>query len=409
MEKYKYLIIGGGMAGTTAAETIRENDKEGSVAIISQEKYPLYSKVVLPMYLGGSVPEEKVFLRSEISFKEKNISLLLRANVVKIDPDDKKVFLENGDELSFEKLLIASGGSSRKMEVEAADRSNIFYFQSFDEARRLKEKMLISKGAVIVGGGFNALEIAEAFSKNSIKTSILLRGENLLGGSFDKESNEIIRKNIKEKGISLFSNEQIKKIDKEMKNDVLVSQKDNRYPFDILVMSIGVKRNLDFLIDSGIKTESGVVTDEFLKTNKEDIFAAGDISEFYDIILDKRMLLRNWTSAFLQGKTAGLNMVGKKEAFRHVSGYNVVNFGINISFLGDVSKDENTVLVSRGDTEKKERTQLFLRNNILVGATQINMNKEKGVLAKLIEQKIDLTEFLDKLGDDDFEIKSIIN
>ena len=323
--------------------------------------------------------------------------------------ENKKVFLDEGGEISFEKLLIASGGRSRKMEIEAVDNSDIFYFQNFDDAKRLKEKMPSSKEAVIVGGGFNALEISEAFYKNNIKTSILLRGENLLGGSFDKESNEIIRKNLEEREISLFFNEEIKNINKEDGNNILVSKTDSEYMFDMLVIGIGVVRSIDFLIDSGLLVGGGILVNEFLETSDENIFAAGDVAEFYDIILGKRILLRNWTSAFLQGKAAGLNMVGKRTAFEHVSGYNVVNFGINISFLGDVSKGDDVLVIARGDGSKKERTQLFIRNNILVGATQINMNKEKGVLAKLIEKRVDISGYLDKLSDKNFDLNNIIN
>ena len=110
----------------------------------------------------------------------------------------------------------------------------------------------------------------------------------------------------------------------------------------------------------------------------------------------------------MQGKIAGLNMMGEKRICRHVSGYNIINFGIDISFIGDVKKDVNIKIIKRGNLENKEYTQLFLKDNFLVGATQINMNKEKGTLVKLIDNKVDLSGYIDKLGDLEFDLKDII-
>ncbi len=408
MNNYKYLIIGSGIAGTTAAETIRENDKEGSIAILSREKYPLYSKVVLPDFVGGKTSEKKVFLRTESSYKEKNIDFIFGVEVSALDAKNKKVILKNKKEFLYKKLLIASGGSSKKIEMGAVDKSDIFYFQNFDDAKNIRKKMLDSKKALIVGGGCNALEVAEAFYKNNVKTSILLRGESLLGGSFNKESNELIRKNLEEKEISLFFNEEIKKVNKEMGKKILISKANNEYDFDILVIGVGVKRNIGF-IRSELQVSEGVVVNEFLEASEADVFAAGDAAEFYDVILSKRIILRNWTSAFLQGKIAALNMLGKKTVFKHISGYNVINFGINICFLGDVEKDKNTVLISRGDIFKKERMQLFLRGGCLVGATHINMNREMGALVRLIENKVNLSSYLDELKDSNFNLNKLLN
>lgn len=409
MKDYKYLIIGSGIAGTTAAETIRKNDKKGSIAIFSRENYPLYSKVVLPDFVGGKTLEEEVFLRTENSYKEKKIDLVFGVEVSGLDIKNKKVILKNKQEFLYEKLLIASGGSSKKIKVETENESGIFYFQNFDDAKNIRKKMLDSKKALIVGGGFNALEVVEAFYRNNIKTSILLRGENLLGNSFDKETNELIRKNLEEREISLFFNEEIKEVNGETGKKMLISKTNKKYDFDILVVGIGIKRNVDFIVNSGLKIKEGVIVNEFLETSEADIFAAGDVAEFYDVILNKRMLLRNWTSAFLQGKTAALNMLGEKTVFKHISGFNVINFGINISFLGDVKKDANTILISRGDISKKERMSLFLRNNRLVGATHINMNREMGSLVKLIENKVDLSGYLDKLKDSNFNLNKLFN
>ncbi len=409
MDKYKYLIIGGGIAGTTAAETIRGKDIEGSIAILGNEKYPLYSRVLLPNYLEGTAKKEDVFLRKEKNYKEKNINVFFGNNAVSVNTKEKRIIFDDKKEIFYEKLLIATGAKPKKIDISDFEGPDVFYFQNIDDAEKLKEKIPEVKKIILVGGSFNAIELAEAFLKNGIEVSLLIRGCSFLGGAFDDASNKIIEENLKEAGVSLFFNEEIEKIKRDDVLKNVITKKGNVYSFDLLVFAIGIERNTKFLENSLIKTREGVVVNEYLEANVPDVFAAGDVAEFYDVVLEKYYLFRNWAAAFLQGKIAGLNMVGEKTLCRHVSGYNVVNFGLNISFIGDVKKDKNTKVVKRGNLENKEYEQLFLRNNILVGATQINMNKEKGIITMLIDRRMDLSSYLDKLNDVNFNLKDIIN
>ncbi len=404
MKKYKYIIIGSGIAGTTAAETIREKDKKGSLAILGNEKYPLYSRVLLPNYIKDIVPREKVFLRDENFYRQKNIDTFFGCEVKSIDTKNKIVFSENEYEFSYEKLLIASGGRVNKMQIEGIDDEDLCYFQTIDDADKIKEKMKNSKKALVLGSSFIALELAQAFSKNKMKVGMFIRGDRFWKNIFDQESSNILVDNLKKHDISLFFKEEIKKV----KDKKAISKNGAEFEFDILGVGVGIKRNLEFAEKSGIKIKNGILADQYLKTNIDDIYSAGDVVEFYDVITEKYQMFGNWPAAFLQGKIAGLNMVGEKTVCRHVSGYNIISFGVNVSFLGDVTKDENTVVVKRGDPSTQEYSQLFLRDGKLVGATQINMNKEKGFLTMLIDKKIDLSGKIDKLKDSNFELKKLI-
>ncbi len=405
MKRYKYIIIGGGIAGTTAAETIREKDKEGSLAVLGDEKHPLYSRVLLPNYIKDIVPREKVFLRDENFYKQKNIDTFFGVEVKNIDSENKVIFFENGEELGYQKLLIASGGRVNKMQIDGIDDDDLCYFQTIDDADKIKEKMKSSKKALVLGSSFIALELAQAFLKKGMDVGMFVRGEKFWKNTFDENSSKILENNLKEHGVSLFFSEEIDKV----KNKKAISKKGVEFEFDILGVGVGIKRNLEFVKNAGIKTKNGILADKYLKTSAENIYCAGDVVEFYDVITEKYQMFGNWPAAFLQGKIAGLNMTGENMECRHVSGYNIISFGVNISFLGDVVKDENTVVLKRGDPSSQEYSQLFLRGGKLVGATQINMNKEKGVLTMLIDKKIDLSDKIDKLKDKSFDMKDIIN
>lgn len=395
MIKYDYLIIGGGIAGTIAAEVIKEKDSSGSLTIVDSDPYPLYSKVLLSSYLRNKIGFEKLFLRKESDYKDKKIDTFFREEVVKVDAQNKKVFLKSGSEIFYNKLLLASGGTPKKtINLEGVDNSKILYFRTLDDAKKIKEKMKDAKKVIVIGGSFISLELAELFFASGIDVSVVLRGDRFFRGVLDKESSEIIRKNLEEKGISVLSNTEIGKIDIEN--------------VDIIAAGVGLEKNIDFLTGSGIKTEKGILANEYLETNISDIWTAGDVAEYFDINIGKHRLEGNWLAAFLQGKVAGSNMTGGKDIFKYLSGYNLVNLGLNISFIGDTMIDTGTEVVIRGDLGKNERAQLFLRNGILIGATQINASKEKGILAMLIDKKVDLSSYLKNLEDPNFDLKKIL-
>jgi len=411
MNKYKYVIIGGGIAGTTAAENIREKDSGGTIAIIGDEKYPLYSRVLLPNVLKNRIDAEKVFLRSEEDYLSKKIDTFFETEVEKVDFDEKVLVFKNGDNISYEKLLITSGGRVRRFDIAGVDPSEVLHFQSFDDTKVLKEKILQSKKAVIIGNSFISLELAEAFHLNNIEVSMLIRGNSFWKGIMDDVSSEMIRKNIEEKGISLFFDEEAERAEVGEEKKILISKTNKEYEFDILGVGVGIERNIEFLENSGIEIKKGIVANEYLETNIEDVFTAGDVAEFYDVITDKYQMYGNWPAAFLQGKIAGLNMTGEKTVCRHISGYNIVSFGLNVSFVGDVMSgaDKDTIVIKRGNIENNEYSQLFIKNNKLVGATQLNMNKEKGFIVMLIDKEVDLSKNIEDLKDSSFDLKSLIS
>jgi len=409
MKKYDYLIIGGGIAGTTAAETIREKDPNSSIAIFGDEPYPLYSRVLLPNYLKNKIELEKVFLRTKEDYDKKKIDTFFGEVVSKIDFEKKEIFANESHEVGYSKLLIASGGKVKDISFDGIPSEDIFYFQTFDDTKKIKERMKTAKNVVIAGGSFIALELLESFFINNINVTLLVRGQGFWNETFDKESNGILLSNFKEKGVNVVFEEEISNGKEKDSKKYIVTKKGTEYEYDTLCLGVGIERNMDFISASGIKMNAGVITDEHLRTNIENVYSAGDVAEFYDIFTEKHHIAGNWALAFLQGKVAGLNMTGGDEILKTASGYNIVNFGINISFIGDVSKDETIEVLKRGDSSKKEHSQLFLKNNLLVGATQINMNKDKGVLAMLMDKKIDLKDYKDKISDINFDLKSILN
>lgn len=405
MKQYDYLIIGCGIAGVTAAETIREREARAAVAIMSDEPHVLYSRVLLPAYLKGHVPREKLFLRTLDHFTAKRIDLYLHEEVVAIDVARREVTLGNGISFGYGKLLITTGGRVRRWGTDQ-DQKFIYRFQTLDDADRLSMALATIKQPVVIGSSFISLELLEIFVIRNIPPVALVRGDQFLGAMLDKEGALLLTKNFERHGITCYFDDEVATITQE-KDAVTVHTKQSRIiASDALAVGVGIERNTALVHGSGFnRGEQGILVNEFLETNQEGVYAAGDVAEFYDLIMGAHRMVGNWTHAVLQGKRAGLNMTGEREPFRHVTGYSIKNLGFHITALGDCTDERDTVV--RIDPHAHRYERFFLRNGVLVGAVLINCFPDKPRLASLIEKKTALDEYRTKLSNFTFDITTI--
>jgi NAD(P)H-nitrite reductase large subunit len=290
-------------------------------------------------------------------------------------------------------LVIASGGRVREWAVKGAGKKNIFYFQTIDDADAIKKALGGIKKAVVVGGGFIAFELTEIFIEAKIPTTILCRSGSFFGKSLDREGNEIIRKRLLELGVNVIFGEAESVLGSEYVEGIHLKNGEKIF-CDAIGLGIGLERNIEFLDGSGIETGKGIMTNEFLETRAPDIFAIGDIAEYLDVIMGKRIIAGNWTSAFLQGRNAGFAATGEKKVFSAVPSYSISVFGLNIDSIGDIGEPE---AITHFDKVKNKYARFFISKGILVGAVIINNPQLKQKIFKLITEKSDFRSFEDKI------------
>ncbi len=201
---YNYLIIGGGIAGVTAAETVRAGEPDATIAIISQEPHILYSRVLLPNYIKGKIRRDQVFLRSVDDFEKRNINLLLGKEAIFLNTEKKEVKTKSGELYSFDKLLIASGGSPRAMSIPGENLEGVFRLNAIDDADGLVKFLPEAQKAIVIGGGFISLEFLEIMHVYKVPTTLVLRDSRFFNGVLDQNGGELMNKNFERFGIDLI-------------------------------------------------------------------------------------------------------------------------------------------------------------------------------------------------------------
>ncbi|MCX6714252.1 MAG: FAD-dependent oxidoreductase [Candidatus Uhrbacteria bacterium] len=386
-----YVIIGGGIAGTTCAEELRKLDSASKITLISEEFHALYSRVLLPHYIKGKIPRERVFLKKESWYAEQQIEWLAGEIIERVDAKNKHIEFVGGGELSYDKLLIASGSEVKLMDQ---DLPGVSYLRTLDDADQLVELMRAlpkDAHACIYGGGFIACEYLNIFHEANIPITLAYRGAHMWSRGISEEAGMLIKNQLVQNGITVIENaKEIECIGEKTIESIFINGQ--TYPCSLLGVGVGVAPHFSLLQESGIQMHEGILTNAFLETNVKDVYAAGDVAEFFDERFERTFITGNWMNAQMQGRVAARNMTGSHAAFDLVSSYAMNIVGIEIIFIGDTSRthaDETRLI---GTVEAGGVTELFVRKNKLVGAILTGRNMDRAILTKLIQEKADLTD-----------------
>lgn len=419
--KYDYLIVGGGVAGVTAAETIRENDPAGSIAIVSDEPYILYSRVMLskPNFFLGKIPFNQVWLKGKEWYGEKKIDFLGGKTANKIDLANKVLSLTDGAALNYEKLLLAPGVCTRKTTVTGADKKGVHYLRTLDDGKGIMENLKTAKQAVTVGGGFISFEMTDLLHLAGLETTLLLRENYFWEPILDETSGLMIESAMTKAGIKILKQTEIVEIGGGENVESVTLKSGEKIACQLVIFGIGVENPIGWIKESGVGTNRGILANEYLETSAPNVWTAGDIAEYKDLILGEIVQLGNWVNAHKQGEIAGLNMVASfdklrinKQPFKFVSFYTTSGFDLSIAFVGDPSLALGTsprAVIKRGSPEINSYARIIVENNELIGATLINRTAEMGLIAKLIEQNVDVSAHLSELSDVNFDLKGLVS
>jgi len=306
-----FVIIGNGIAALSAAESIRKNDKESKITMITREPYNTYFRMKLSHLLGHEYELEKLYVRPESWYKSNNIDTMLKCSVVSLDTDKKIIHLDSSDKITYDKLIIATGSYSFIPPVKGRDKNGVYAIRSLDDVNNLNKYIKDKKRGIVVGGGLLGLEAAWSLKQAGYDINVIEFFPRLLPKQSDEEGSKIIENIVENSGIKLMLGTEVEEITGDAVDGVIL--KDGRKVHaDFVIFSAGIRPNVDVVKDSDIKINKGILVDEFMRTNADDVFAAGDVAEY------KGKIYGLWTVAMAQGRNAGLNAVGMKTPYKEV-------------------------------------------------------------------------------------------
>jgi len=409
MHNVDYLIIGGGIAGTTAAEKIREQDSASTIHIVTAEHHQFYSRMMLskPSFYLEKTPTEAVYVRPPEWFTEHHIDTTIGHGAASLDIVQKVVTLENGEQLQYKKLLLALGTGVRKWAVPGADKQNVLHLRTLDDAEQVTKAIKTTKHATIIGGGFIAFEMCNLFHAAGIPTSLILREKYFWEPLLDEISGKIIETALEKNGVRIMHETMVEEVLGDEAVSAVRLNSGQQMDTDLIIVGIGTECPLEWVSKAGVATHCGILADEYLATSAPDVWTAGDVAEYKDLILDENIQFGNWMNAHKQGEAAAINMLGQHQPFHDVSHYTAEAMGVSIAFAGDVRMMEGRKIVERGSPELGY-TRMILRDGLVEGATMVNRPQDLAPLMKIIEQRKSVETSLKQLSDPMFDLQGLL-
>jgi NAD(P)H-nitrite reductase large subunit len=403
----KYVIIGGGVAGLGAIEGIREVDADGEITLITKEAFPPYSRPGISYWLSGKLTDETMPLRNDSFYKNFKVNVMTDSEVVSINHEGGSIAIKDKGEIKFDRLLIATGGSPILPPLEGADKAElVFSFTTYHDAIEINKNKDKIKKAVVVGGGLIGLKAAEALNDIGIEVTVLELMDRILSLAFDRTAGNIVSEKLSDAGINIITGDTAERVVTDggkIKEIILKSGKS--IEADALIFAIGVRPDVGLAKSAGVEVGRGILVDDKLMTNLDNIYAAGDVSETYDIVHKERRVTPILPNAYHQGKQGGRNMAGANEVYEGGLSMNAIGFyGLDTISIGlvDPPEDAGYETLIYLDEKSGNYRKLVTKDNKLFGVVLVGEVNRAGIFAGLIRDGIDIAGLEEKMLDPEF-------
>jgi nitrite reductase (NADH) large subunit len=379
-----YLIIGNGVAGTTAAETIRRQDPHGSISILSEEDIPFYYRIRLNEFIAGEIGEEKLIARKAAWYEEQQITLRLNTRATGLDAARKRVLTGTGEDFAFDRLLLATGSHSFLPPIDGVDRQGVFTLRHIKDARAILAQAEKCEEAILIGGGLLGLEAGNALRRLGKKITVVEFFPRLLPRQLDSRGAALLQKIMEGMGFSFRLAAVTKTITGSSgRADGIVLEDGETMTGQMIIVSAGVRPNLEPAKAGGLACDKGIIVNDRLETSAEAIYAAGDAAEHRGVVSGI------WPAAMQQGKVAGANMAGGEADYHGTTPSNILKVaGIEVAAAGNIDAEgrhESQVAASKTFYKK-----LVIENNRIIGCVMVGDTTNFNTITRGITEKRDI-------------------
>ncbi|MDT8070537.1 MAG: FAD-dependent oxidoreductase [Terriglobia bacterium] len=386
MSTSRFLILGGGMvAGYAAKQMVELGLKSGELTIVSSDAVVPYERPPLSKsFLAGKDTEDAIKISPEDFYRQHGIDVQLRTEVSSLDVKGKRLVLKSGEQLSFDKLVIATGARPRRLNVPGAQLKNLFYLRSMDDSKAIRGQSENSKRALVIGGGFIGMEVAAVLTQRGVAVTMVLGDDRIWKRLFTPEMSKFFEDYYTAKGVRIVRSTTVTELHGTWSVAAAALGTGDSVECDMVVAGVGVEPVTDLFANSGISIDNGIVVNEYLETSAPDILAAGDVANYQDVLFGKRRRVEHWDNAVSQGQHCARTLMGERAPFRHVPYFFSDVFDLSYEYWGDTSGADQ--VVHRGDVTSKSFSTWWLRGDRLVAAFLMSRpDEEREAATKWIE------------------------
>jgi NAD(P)H-nitrite reductase large subunit len=403
-----HVIVGDGIAGSSAAETIRETDPDASITVITDEGEALYNRILIKEFAKGKLPEAPISIHEPDWYEERDIDLELNTHVEHVDAEGHEIVTHDGESYEYDKLLVATGGTPQTLPVENADADGIHHFWTFEDARAIREHAEESETGLVVGAGLLGIDLAAVCAAQGLDAHYLMRGNRWWRYALSLTGGEIVHDALEENGVKPVFESGVDHftVDDEGQFTGAVDPNGEAFEAEWCGVAIGLDFNTEWLHGTGIEIDDGILTDEYMRTNVEDIYAAGDITRYHDTILGKKGQNGSWGSAKEQGAVAGKNMAADEpaEEFRWVSSYSITHFDFPFLSFGHPTRGDDEA--ERKYSENEWR-RLAFEDGQLVGGVLIGDLSQQSTFKQIIREERQVADQKELLLEESVDIDKL--
>jgi 3-phenylpropionate/trans-cinnamate dioxygenase ferredoxin reductase subunit len=398
------VIVGANLTGGAAATTLRSEGFDGRVVLIGDEPHPPYERPPLSKeYLRGERPAETALLRPEAWYEEHEVELRLGVRAERIDPVAGVVRLEDGGEVPYGRVLVATGGLNRRLSVPGSDLAGIHYLRTIEEADRIREEARPGRRAVVVGAGFIGCEVAASLRQLGVEVEIVEIFDTALQRALGPEVGRVFEGIHRDRGVVFHFGQNVERFLGSQHVEGAVTDRGRSIACDFVVVGVGIEPNVDVVEGSGVTTADGIVVDELCRTSVEGIYAAGDVADHWHPLFGRRMRVEHWDNALKQGAAAARSMIGNEDPFDDPHWFWSDQYDHNLQSIGLLSEWDE--LVIRGSLEERNFVAFSLKDGLLQGAVGLDRGKDVRRCRALIAARRPLDPVV--LKDEDVDLKRL--
>jgi 3-phenylpropionate/trans-cinnamate dioxygenase ferredoxin reductase component len=412
MAKQRIVIIGASLAGARAAAVLREEGFDGEVQLIGDERQPPYNRPPLSKgYLRGQERFEDQLVHPVAYYAEHDIQLRLGIRATGIDPARKRVELEGGEHVGYDRLLVATGGRNRALSVPGADLDGIFQLRTVEDCDRIRAAARSGRRAVVIGLGFIGSEVTASLRQLGVEITAVEGHPVPLARVLGKEVGEVLAAIHRDKGVELVLEDSVAAFEGAGRVERVRTEKGRRLECDLVIAGIGIAPNSELLAAAGAAVDNGVLVDERCRTSLPDVYAAGDVANHLHPIFG-RLRVEHWNNAFQQGRAAARSMLGHEEPYDYLHSFWSDQYEHVIEYIGFAANWD--ALVFRGRTESRKFLGFYLTEGLVRAAVGLNRGgdpedpkaeSELKLVAQLIRDRVRVEPA--KLADEEVDLHHV--